>query len=312
MPALHRRAKEIARQSLHALFIGGQHFGIDILPRHFYSEIPDFRELRKDDAWKHPRSMYGVNGADVDQQLAFVRDCVNDSARTLMREENIYESACRENGEAGFGPVEAEFLFCFVARHRPQRVIQVGAGVSTAVLLHASRICNYHPAVTCIDPLPRKYLKESSRHGRITLIARKAQEVDPSLFAELGPGDLLFVDSTHAVRPGSEVNILILEVLPRLQRGCHVHFHDIYFPFDYPPCLLTTTFFPNESALLHAFLTGNASYSITASLSMLHHLRPRELRLLLPNYRPRAFESGLWAGPQAGHFPSSAYLRKVG
>ena len=103
MPALHRRAKEIARQSLHALFIGGQHFGIDILPRHFYSEIPDFRELRKDDAWKHPRSMYGVNGADVDQQLAFVRDCVNDSARTLMREENIYESACRDNGEAATG-----------------------------------------------------------------------------------------------------------------------------------------------------------------------------------------------------------------
>jgi len=301
-------AKEMAKQSLHALFTGGQHFGVDILPRHFYSEIPDLRELRKDDAWKAPRTMYGVNGADVDGQLAFVRDCIDERARTRMLEEDIYGHACGENGGAGFGPVEAEFLFCFLARHRPRRIIQVGAGVSTAVLLHAARVCRYLPEITCIDPFPGEYLRESSRHGRITLIEGKCQDVDPSLFSNLGDGDLLFVDSTHTVKPGSEVNVLILEVLPRLQRGCHVHFHDIYFPFDYPPSLLRATFFQNESALLHAFLTGNASYSIAASLSMLHHARSRELQLLLPNYRPQALESGLRVGAQAGHFPSSAYL----
>ena len=309
MFALIHTAKEKVKQSLHALFVFGQHFGIDILPRHFYSEIPDFRELRKSEAWKAPRSMYGVHGVNVDEQLGFVRDCVTDPMRTIMLQENIYESACKENGAIGFGQIEAEFLFSFATRLRPQRIIQVGAGVSTAVLLHAARIVDSRPAITCIDPYPTEYLRRASENGQITLITKKAQDVDLSVFSDIGPGDFLFVDSTHTVKPGSEVNILILEVLPRLKPGCHVHFHDIYFPYDYSSSFLTTTFFSNESVLLHAFLAGNSRYSISASLSMLHHAKPRELQMLLPNYKPEALEQGLRVHPRSGHFPSSVYLR---
>jgi len=308
MPSLISTAKEKAKQTAHSLFLLGQHCGLDILPRHFYSEIPDIRELRASKTWRNPRSMYGVQGADVEQQLGFVQDCISESLRALMLDENIYESACMENGPIGYGPIEAEFLFCFAARHRPQRIIQVGAGVSTAVLLHAARMCGYRPEITCIDPYPTDYLRKAAENGQIKLIAKKCQDIDVSTLSDLGPGDLLFIDSTHTVKPGSEVNYLILEVLPRLRSGCTIHFHDIYFPYDYSISLLETTFFWNETVLLLAFLTGNARYSILASLSMLHHARPAELQKLLPNYRPEAMEHGLHVCGRSGHFPSSIYL----
>ena len=82
-------------------------------------------------------------------------------------------------------------------------------------------------------------------------------------------GDLLFIDSTHAVRPGSEVNYLIHEVLPRLKPGVWVHFHDIYFPYDYARDTLDgDMLFPQESTLLYAFLTGNDHFKVEASLSI--------------------------------------------
>ena len=102
----------------------------------------------------------------------------------------------------------------------------------------------------------------------------------------LKPGDLLFVDSTHAVKPGGDVNYLILEVLPRLQAGVWVHFHDISFPYDYEPSLFKTLFFWAESTLLQAFLACNPRYAIVLSLSMLHHARQTELKEILPSYQP--------------------------
>jgi len=312
MQSLIRAVKERAKLSLHTLFMIGQHLGIDILPRHFYSGIPDIRELRNSEGWKASRSMYGVRGASVDEQLDFVRDCISDQARAILLQKNIHGDACTENGNAGFGPIEAEFLFCFISRHRPQKIIQVGAGVSTAVLLNAASTFGYHPAITCIDPYPTEYLKKLAEKGKITLIPKKCQDIDLSVFTDLGPGDLLFVDSTHTVKPGSEVNMLILEVLPRLQTGCHVHFHDIYFPYDYSGTQLTDIVFWNESDLLHAFLIGNQRYSISASLGMLHHAKSKELRILLPNYTPASMEQGLLVRPITGHIPSSTYLRVVG
>lgn len=309
MLPLIQKTKERLKNSAHALFVLGQHAGIDILPRHFYSEIPDLRELKKNDAWKSPRSMCGIRGADLDEQLRFVQDCVTDPARAALARENIYSDACKANGAAGYGEIEAEVLCCFAARHRPAKIVQIGAGVSTAVLLRAGKFFDYHPEITCIDPFPTEFLKNCAERKEIQLISRRCQDVELSLFRELGPGDLLFVDSTHAVKAGSEVNLLILEVLPRLHEGCHVHFHDIYFPYDYGPGLLTTNFFWNETALLYALLTDSPRYTITASLSMLHHARPEQLKELLPHYRPETLQHGLRVGSRSGHFPSSTYLK---
>jgi hypothetical protein len=181
--------------------------------------------------------------------------------------------------------------------------------VSTAVILLAAKEVGYQPELICIDPFPNRYLRSVAARGLITLIAERAQDVDLQELTNLERGDLLFVDSTHTVKPGSEVNRLILEVLPRLKPGCFVQFHDIHFPYDYQESLLTEIFFSAESTLLHAFLIDNARYSIAVSLSMLHHACPEQMRTALPNYRPARMHQGLLlARDPARHFPCSTYL----
>jgi hypothetical protein len=306
-----RRLRDRAHRLLHTAFVAGQRFGLDILPRHFYSNIPDIRQLQADSSWKLPRSMIGVNGADLDEQLTFLRACCEPLAPRLGAEGEIHARACAQNGTDGYGRIESDVLFSFVASHRPRKIIQIGSGVSTAVILNAAIVADYQPEVVCIEPHPNEYLVDAARRKKIVLLARRAQQIELSVLTGLQHGDLLFVDSTHAVKPGSEVNQLILEVLPRLALGCYVHFHDIYFPYDYQASLLTTLFFSEESTLLHAFLACNRRYEIAASLSMLHHGRSQELRTLLPGYRPAVLDFGLYGPTQKGDFPSSLYLRVV-
>ncbi len=253
--------------------------------------------------------MTGVQGIAMDSEISYARECCAAAREGLMRGD-VYSAACRANNDVGFGPIEASFLFCFVCAKAPRKVIQIGAGVSTAVILDAARESAYRPEVVCIDPYPTQYLQQLAASKEISLIQKRAQHVGLDTLTALGEGDLLFVDSTHTVKPGSEVNYLILECLPRLPAGAYVHFHDIYFPYDYPPSLLSTTFFPLESTLLHAFLINNHSYSVCVSLSMLHHYAPAELQKLFPNYRAAVIENGLYAGAQKDlHFPSSIYLK---
>jgi hypothetical protein len=253
--------------------------------------------------------MAGVAGADIESQMSFLRGCCPPPLPERLRQGGIYRHACQENGEPGYGPVEADFLFCFVTTKRPNRIVQVGCGVSTAVILLAAKEANYTPRVICVDPFPTRYLTRTAENKLIELIPKPAQEVDLKVLTALDAGDLLFVDSTHAVRPGSEVNRIILEVLPRLPAGCFVHFHDIYFPYDYQSTLLTGLFFAGESTLLHAFLIDNRRYSIAISLSMLHHACPQQMQSLLPNYRPAVMHYGLHTTDRgSGHFPSATYL----
>lgn len=311
MSPILRQAKEGIKNASHGVFVLGQHLGFDLLPRHFYSQIPDFRELRRDRSWMAPRTMFGVQGVEVDGQLAFVQGCMSEEVRNLLHTEDVYSDACRENGEPGYGKIEADFLFCYMGAYRPRRVVQVGAGVSTAVILHAAKAFAIETEVTCIDPYPTEFLRGCAEQGRIQLIPRRFQEVGVEICSGLGEGSLLFIDSTHTVKPGSEVNLIVLEALPRLQTGCRVHFHDIDFPYDYHPRLNETLFFWGESTLLHAFLTCNSRFRIEASLSMLHSAKCAEMVELFLGYRPSRMDHGLIVDGFAGHFPNSIYLRVV-
>jgi hypothetical protein len=288
----------------------GQRLGLNIMPVHFYSGIPYLWELKQSEYWRKPKSMIGINGTDIASQLDFVGECCSQNLVERQKSDDIYDSCCRRNGEPGFGRVEADFLYCFIFSKRPQKIIQVGAGLSTAVILLAAKEASYNPEITCIDPHPNTFLKEAHQSNEIRLISEKAQLIDLDSFTDLGREGFLFVDSTHTVKPGSEVNFLILEVLPRLPMGSWVHFHDIYFPYDYPRDILSDNlFFPNETPLLHAFLIDNQKYKIRAALGMLHYANPAELQSFLPNYNPSPNNYGMRISK--GHFPSSAYLQAV-
>jgi len=296
---------------LRRLFEFGQHVGVDLLPRHFYSEIPSVSELRRDGVWMMPRSMVGVNGTDIDVQFDFVESCCTPDLVARLRRNDIFGDACRANGEPGYSPIDADFLFCFIRTARPKRIVQVGCGVSTAVVLLAAReMADFQPEIVCVEPYPTRFLKEAHTARKIRLVEEKAQSVRQDVLTDLGEGGFLFVDSTHAVRPGSEVNRLVSEILPRLEPGSWVHFHDIYFPYDYQRGLLDDElFFSNESILLHAFLINNSKYIIRASLSMLHYSSPSRLALSLPNYLPARNDQGLRMSD--GHFPASLYLQSL-
>ena len=150
----------------------------------------------------------------------------------------------------GFGSVEADFLYAFVASKRPKQIFQIGCGVSTAVCLAAAADASYTPQVSCVEPYPTPYLVDEANRGTITLIREMAQTLSLSMVEELGADVLFFVDSTHTLGPAGEVSRIVLEMLPRLKTGAYVHFHDITFPYDYSRHVLDgALFFQHESAL---------------------------------------------------------------
>jgi Methyltransferase domain len=304
---MKRFVTNAVKRLLARTFAVGQRLGVDILPRHFYSEVPDLRKLRRTTDWRKPFSMIGVRGADPDEQLAFLRSLLTDDLRRRIARGDIYATACGRNGEPGYGPIEADVLFAFVFALRPRRIVQIGCGVSTAVCLLAAAEVGYRPAITCIEPYPNDFLRAADRGGEIALIPQPAETLDYGFLNDLGPGDLFFVDSSHTLGPAGEVTRIVLEMLPRLAAGVRVHFHDIWFPYDYSGGILDgELFFWHESALLHAYLTGNGRTRILASLSMLHYARRAELAHLIPTYRPRTDADGVATG--LGHYPSSIFL----
>jgi hypothetical protein len=287
-----------------------QRFGATVLPNHFYSEIPDFNELHRTIGWRKPMSMFGIEHAATGDQLATLRDwmAVGREAGDIA---GVHDRACTANGEGGFGPMEAQALYAFVASVRPQRIVQVGCGVSTAIIIEAAQAVGYTPTVVCVEPYPTDVLKRLAAERRITLHAAKAQDVPADELAGMAEGGFLFVDSTHTLRPGSEVIVLISEILPRLTPGTWAHFHDIYFPFDYGPALLEEGVFQfRENTLLYAYLVNNSKWRLEMCMSMLHHAEPELLGEALLGYEPMPMRDGLRAGP--GHFPASTYIRAVG
>ena len=306
-----RAMKTLAKSGWHRCFVLLQRLGINLLPEHFYSAIPNLADLGRRTDWRKPRSMYGINQRSIEGQLALLGEWVGPHSDYLAGRAPHDSAIEGGGGDGGYGEIEADVLFGFIASRQPRRVMQIGCGVSTAVMLMAAAKAGYKPEIVCIEPYPSAWLRDAEAQGLIRLIAEPAQVVDFNVIAGLDRDDLLFVDSTHAVKPGSEVNYLIHEVLPRLQDGVWVHFHDIYFPYDYTRDALDgDMLFPQESTLLYAFLAGNARYRLEASLSMVHYAASQGLKRLIPKYQPNDQTDGL-RGRNGKHFPSSAWLSVV-
>jgi len=303
-----RRLKNFMKRVNVRAFHFGQRLGFDVLPRHFYSEVPAIARLRETRHWREPYSMIGVEGADTDAQIRFVEQVIREMPDSANRMGTIFSHACQTNGAVGYGPVEAQFLYAFVATHRPEKIIQVGSGVSTAVCLAAAADVGCATKFICIDPFPTAYLRKAQDEGLIELIESPVELIDTERLVDLPRNGLLFFDSTHTLGPAGEVSRLILEVLPRVPEDVWIHFHDIWFPYDYAPTILDgSLFFWHESPLLHAFLVGNRRFRIAASLSMLHHSEQAKLKAILQDYRPCTNSHGLTI--RSGDYPSSILLR---
>jgi len=306
--------KDIAKRILFTIHRAGLRAGVVLLPNHYYIGIADVNVLRRTtDTWARPSELCGVT-SDLDGQAARLRE-VCAPFELEYRGNRFYRDAVARGSGPGFGYVEAQALHAVVRHFKPRRLVEVGSGISTRCSLAAAAMNERDGAprceITCIEPHPRPWLETAD----VRLIRDQVQHLDFALFEALEPGSLLFIDSSHTVKVGGDVNYLILEVLPRLRAGVIVHFHDICLPYGYPPDVLTALEQPQETVLLHAFLIGNRNVEILFSLSQLHHDRRDCLKEVFPEYSPQRDVNGLRdqqhdrAATGAGHFPSSIYLR---
>lgn len=302
---LRRASKQLSFKT----FILGDRVGLHVLPKHYYSPVQDMTWLRQNQRlWAKPLEP-GVLGWDLNDQLQWLADTCG-PYRSEVAGFGPMLAAVAEMAGPGYGPVESQVLHCFIRKWRPARIIEVGSGVSTMCALHAARINATESGVAtrqiCIEPNPSPALR---RAQEISLVDEEVQAVDPDLFEDLQSGDLLFIDSSHAVKTGSDVHTLLFQVLPRLEAGVFVHFHDIYLPYLYPRDTLSAYFGSQETAMLAATLMGNRHLKVLAGLAALHYAMPEKLRAILPDYRPSRHENGLGIARDNGHFPSSLYLR---
>ena len=250
-------------------------YGGFVPPGHFYSPIPSLDEvaLREDVIFNRiPRKVPGIDLNTEEQmdmfasfkeyydELPFKAD-KTDSLRYFF-----------ENPTYSYS--DAILLYCMIRHAQPKRIIEIGSGYSSCVILDTNEIFfNNNISCTFIEPYPQlleSLIKENDKE-RIEIIPTKLQEVDLSKFACLSSGDILFVDSTHVSKVDSDVNHIFFEILPSLSNEVYIHFHDIFYPFEYPKEWIYAGRAWNENYILRAFLQYNSAFKIIFYNTFLEH-----------------------------------------
>jgi len=159
--------------------------------------------------------------------------------------------------------LDAEVLFCMIRHTSPAKIVEVGSGFSTLIMAEVNRrFYDSTLEIACIEPYPRQFLIDGVP-GVSQLIRQPVQSVSPSVFDFLTAGDILFIDSSHVSKTGSDVNHLLFNILPFLKEGVYVHFHDIFLPDEYPKrWAIEEGRNWNEQYLVRAFLQFNSAFEI--------------------------------------------------
>jgi len=258
--------------------------GFHVTRVHFYQPIPDTRSL-PEELWSQPSKLVGIDMNDS-VQLDLLR---NHFSKFRSEYESISAEPPPDQVWPFSGP-DALVAYCMVRHFRSRRIIEVGSGSSSLVLGQAAAK-NNDSTLICIDPFPGELLRKGSIPALQSLIQSRVQDVELEFFSQLEAGDILFIDSSHTVKVGGDVNYLFLEVLPRLKPGVIVHVHDIFFPFDYPRDWMVEKFrFWTEQYLLQAFLIFNSEFEVLMANSYLNYYHLSELKAAFPNLR--RWESG--------------------
>jgi hypothetical protein len=260
-------------------------------PGHFYSPIPDIDVVDRYRASILNPSATNVPGIDlqVPRQLALLESFASYQDDMPFREEPTPRLRYYF-GNPYFSYGDAVILYSMLRHRQPRRIVEVGSGFSSAVMLDTNEhFFTQSIAMTFIDPYPQRLLSLLSGDDALTheVISHVVQDVPMERFASLEAGDVLFIDSSHVVKVGSDVVHLVTSVLPRLGRGVLIHFHDVFWPFEYPEAWIRDGRAWNEGYILKAFLQFNAAFEIVFFNSYLaaHHTAEaaRHLPLFLKN-----------------------------
>ena len=268
------------------LFRAYERRGWHITPVGFYQPIPDTRTL-PGNIWDAQSAMTGVDLNEVGQ-LALLEEFRNKFGSEYgLLPASSGDPAQFHFGQKAFGRVDAEVLYSMVRRFKPQRIIEIGSGMSTLLTAQALRR-NAHEgfpcAFTAIEPYPSETLR-SEIPGLSELVVERVENVPLERFEELGASDILFIDSSHVIRLGGDVLYEYLEVIPRLRPGVLVHSHDIFLPAHYPrEWVLDRRWFWTEQYLLQALLAFNRTFEVLWAGHFMHLHHADQLKIAFPGY----------------------------
>ena len=189
-----------------------------------------------------------------------------------------------------FPGLDAAVAYSFVRSKKPKNILEIGSGHSTRFILKAIKDGNLDTSLTCVDPAPRA----SFFSEKINFFEKTIQSVDLKQLPELSKGDFLIIDSSHIAVSGSDVDIIVNQILPNLPKGVFVHFHDIFFPDHYPPAWKWREY--NEQLVISALLFGGRFEPVFSSHFVRRYLEEYIKRhdLCWIPVMPGAFESSLW------------------
>ncbi|MGL2967537.1 class I SAM-dependent methyltransferase [Flavobacterium sp. XGLA_31] len=173
-----------------------------------------------------------------------------------------------------FSYTDGIMLYSFLRHFKPKRIIEIGSGNSSALMIDTNELfLDNKTLLTFIEPYPGERLNmltSDQDKKSTTLIAEDVQTLSLDVFKQLQAGDILFVDSTHVSKTGSDVNYILFEILPALASGVIIHFHDIFYPFEYPKDWIIRGYNWNEDYILRAFLMYNTQFEILLFPDYLH------------------------------------------
>lgn len=267
---------------------------------HFYSPIISYEEIkeREHEIWK-TKDVSSFNDINfrVDEQIHLLEKLstfyeelpyLDPGFKGRYRFENNY-----------YFYADGVILYATLRHFKPRKIIEIGSGFSSALMLDVNEVFfDNKISFTFIEPNPErlfKLLKDEDTQIN-TVISREVQRVPLVTYKDLKPNDILFIDSSHVVKTGSDVNFIFTEVLPALNKGVLIHFHDIFYSFEYPKDWVYQRLNWNEDYFLRAFLSYNEKFKI----ELFSHF-------LQENYKENFEGMPLCAKSKA----SSLWLRKV-
>ena len=234
---------------------------------HFYSPVVDPLDvtLHADRIWPENPQCLGVD-FDAARHREILENVLPRHLPAYDYPETLEETPTLDRfftRNSQFNWLDPRVLFALIREWRPRRMIEVGSGFSSLLVADVNRrFLADSLDFTCIEPFPREFLKQRVQ-GITRVIEAKVQDVSLAEFEQLEAGDVLFVDSSHVAKTGSDVNHLVFEILPRLQRGVRIHIHDIFLPGDYPKdWVLGENRSWNEQYVIRALLMHSTTFRV--------------------------------------------------
>lgn len=292
LPELVRKASWKLTECVRRM-VGGEPLWVP--PGHFYSPVTSRREsadhLARTTRLAAEPSLPGIT-VDRDLLRANWRELLPFLAEPTLGTGNSRFSFDRQRQ---FPASDALVLHAFMRRFRPRKIIEIGSGHSSASMLDTAERHLESCEFTFIDPHPQRFLKrlrpEDRRHE---LLRRPVQEVSLDRFRSLQADDILFIDSSHVAKTGSDVCFEFLEILPRLADGVLVHVHDIRWPFEYPrEWSIDENRAWNEAQFLRAFLLGNRAYRVEMFNDWMVRFERELVASTVPDF-PKSPSGSIW------------------